>query len=144
MKNPPALVQPKAMTGSPVKRAAFCRSKDMVAPANMNDASGTLQERMIQAKDKVLGLQSKIDELKSSRFANWSSLQAIAQSMGVLQDSSSLKVRRLLKGHFGKVYATDWAGSGNELVSASQDGKLIIWDAMLSKYFGIICRHMMY
>lgn len=55
-----------------------------------------------------------------------------------------LKNRRQLKGHFGKVYAMHWAGSGGsasnsanktgdpfatELVSASQDGKLIVWDA---------------
>jgi len=31
---------------------------------------------------------------------------------------------------FGKVYALHWAGSGSEkLVSASQDGKLIVWNA---------------
>mmetsp|Transcript_16300 Transcript_16300/g.28872 ORF Transcript_16300/g.28872 Transcript_16300/m.28872 type:complete len:348 (+) Transcript_16300:152-1195(+) len=42
-----------------------------------------------------------------------------------------LKARRQLRGHFGKVYAMHWAGSGKaeELVSASQDGKLIIWNA---------------
>mmetsp|Transcript_5348 Transcript_5348/g.13739 ORF Transcript_5348/g.13739 Transcript_5348/m.13739 type:complete len:346 (-) Transcript_5348:353-1390(-) len=40
-----------------------------------------------------------------------------------------LKNRRILKGHFGKVYAMHWAGAGSEkLVSASQDGKLIIWN----------------
>ena len=42
-------------------------------------------------------------------------------------------VRRVLKGHFGKVYAMHWGGAlasggGTELVSASQDGKLIIWN----------------
>mmetsp|Transcript_1824 Transcript_1824/g.3281 ORF Transcript_1824/g.3281 Transcript_1824/m.3281 type:complete len:347 (+) Transcript_1824:361-1401(+) len=43
---------------------------------------------------------------------------------------NNLRPRRTLKGHFGKVYALHWAGSGTEkLVSASQDGKLIIWNA---------------
>ncbi|GMI41977.1 hypothetical protein TeGR_g8250, partial [Tetraparma gracilis] len=36
----------------------------------------------------------------------------------------------ILKGHFGKVYAMHWAGDSTQLVSASQDGKLIIWNAM--------------
>merc|ERR1712196_459211 len=38
---------------------------------------------------------------------------------------------RHLRGHFGKVYAMHWAGpsSHRTLVSASQDGKLIIWNA---------------
>lgn len=38
------------------------------------------------------------------------------------------KLRRTLKGHFGKVYAMHWAGDSQNLVSASQDGKLIIWN----------------
>jgi len=40
------------------------------------------------------------------------------------------KEKRVLRGHFGKVYALHWSGKGNELiVSASQDGKLIVWNA---------------
>jgi len=47
------------------------------------------------------------------------------------------KLHRKLKGHFGKVYALHWAECGgadgmdgsSALVSASQDGKLIIWNA---------------
>jgi len=40
------------------------------------------------------------------------------------------KEKRILKGHFGKVYAMHWSGKGSELiVSASQDGKLIVWNA---------------
>ena len=43
-----------------------------------------------------------------------------------------MKVRRTLKGHFGKVYSMQWAGNGTDLVSASQDGKLIVWNALLN------------
>ena len=39
-----------------------------------------------------------------------------------------MKVRRTLKGHMGKVYALHWAADRRHLVSASQDGKLIVWD----------------
>lgn len=38
-------------------------------------------------------------------------------------------VVRSLRGHFGKIYALHWAGNDKQLVSASQDGKLLIWDA---------------
>ena len=40
--------------------------------------------------------------------------------------------RRSLKGHFGKIYAMHWAGEAmsENLVSASQDGKLIVWNAL--------------
>lgn len=44
----------------------------------------------------------------------------------------SLKVRRTLKGHLAKVYALHWSKDKRHLVSASQDGKLIIWDAYTS------------
>jgi len=45
----------------------------------------------------------------------------------------NIKNRRVLKGHFAKIYAMHWADSdgeaGKQLVSASQDGKLIVWNA---------------
>lgn len=44
------------------------------------------------------------------------------------QMKPSLKQRRILRGHFGKVYALHWAKDSRHLVSASQDGKLIIWN----------------
>lgn len=42
--------------------------------------------------------------------------------------SIQLKQRRILKGHFGKIYAMHWSSDSRHLVSASQDGKLIIWN----------------
>ena len=45
-------------------------------------------------------------------------------------DKTIIKQRKLLKGHYGKVYAMHWSGDSRRLVSASQDGKLIIWDGL--------------
>lgn len=41
----------------------------------------------------------------------------------------TMKTRRLLKGHLAKVYALQWSKDNQHIVSASQDGKLIVWDA---------------
>jgi guanine nucleotide-binding protein G(I)/G(S)/G(T) subunit beta-1 len=44
----------------------------------------------------------------------------------------NVKNRRVLKGHFAKIYAMHWAENrevSKNLVSASQDGKLIVWNA---------------
>lgn len=41
----------------------------------------------------------------------------------------NVRVRKTLRGHLSKVYAMDWASDSRHLVSASQDGKLIVWDA---------------
>ena len=38
-----------------------------------------------------------------------------------------MRVRRTLRGHLAKIYALHWATDNRHLVSASQDGKLIIW-----------------
>ena len=40
-----------------------------------------------------------------------------------------MRQRRILRGHLAKIYAMHWAGDRRHLVSASQDGKLIVWDA---------------
>jgi WD40 repeat protein len=41
----------------------------------------------------------------------------------------TMRPRRSLKGHLAKIYAMHWAQDRRHLVSASQDGKLIVWDA---------------
>ncbi len=41
----------------------------------------------------------------------------------------NMRPRRVLKGHLAKIYAMHWSTDRRHLVSASQDGKLIIWDA---------------
>ena len=40
-----------------------------------------------------------------------------------------MRPRRTLKGHLAKIYAMHWSQDKRHLVSASQDGKLIVWDA---------------
>lgn len=40
----------------------------------------------------------------------------------------SLRTRKTLRGHLAKIYAMHWATDSRNLVSASQDGKLIVWD----------------
>ncbi|XP_020783187.1 guanine nucleotide-binding protein G(I)/G(S)/G(T) subunit beta-3b [Boleophthalmus pectinirostris] len=39
-----------------------------------------------------------------------------------------LKNRKTLKGHLAKIYAMHWGTDSRQMVSASQDGKLLIWD----------------
>ncbi|VDO05811.1 unnamed protein product [Rodentolepis nana] len=46
--------------------------------------------------------------------------------------SLNIKVRRILKGHQGKVLSLAWSLDKRHVVSSSQDGKLFVWDAFLS------------
>lgn len=49
-----------------------------------------------------------------------------------------LKARRTLKGHLGKVYAMAWASDKRHLVSASQDGKMIVWNGFTTNKYHMI------
>lgn len=49
-----------------------------------------------------------------------------------------MKVKRTLKGHLAKIYAMHWASDKRHLVSASQDGKLIVWDAFTTNKVTVI------
>lgn len=81
-------------------------------------------------------LEQEIERLKTEIQQIWDQ-QVDAQPLkdhsgeaGRASDKWSLKMRRMLRGHFGKIYAMHWSSSNNHyLVSASQDGKLIIWNA---------------
>jgi len=55
-------------------------------------------------------------------------LAVISKKKGVPEIQAALRQRRILKGHFGKIYALHWSMDSRHLVSASQDGKLIIWN----------------
>jgi guanine nucleotide-binding protein G(I)/G(S)/G(T) subunit beta-1 len=53
-----------------------------------------------------------------------------SMDLDLIRIPPATKLRRQLKGHFGKVTAMHWAGDSQSLVSASQDGKLLLWNAL--------------
>jgi len=74
-------------------------------------------------------VQSPLNELKE-KIDQARTMKRNGGFPSAAKPSISPKEKRVLKGHFGKVYAMHWSGKGNELiVSASQDGKLIVWQA---------------
>lgn len=86
----------------------------------------SVKERYEQCKKECDTLRKKIDDLRGDEQENHLSLAA--QEKGVQPSVSQLKARRTLKGHFGKIYAMHWSSDSKNLVSASQDGKLIVWN----------------
>lgn len=49
-----------------------------------------------------------------------------------------MKAKRTLKGHLAKIYAMHWSTDRRHLVSASQDGKLIVWDAYTANKIHVV------
>lgn len=87
------------------------------------------QQRIKEITAASKTLKEQIEELK--RQKQGTSLGAAATDMP--QMTYELRSRRKLQGHFGKVYAMHWASDSVHLVSASQDGKLIIWDGSTTR-----------
>jgi len=87
-----------------------------------------MQARIQQARREAETLKDRIkrkkDELADTTLRNVSS-----QSHEPIPKNQLMKTKRTLKGHLAKIYAMHWSTDRRHLVSASQDGKLIIWDA---------------
>lgn len=82
--------------------------------------------------------QAQIDDVKNSIAEiqdnlDGEALATTARNQGISDCTfvNKMKQRKMLTGHFGKIYAMDWGPDNDRLVSAAQDGKLIIWNAML-------------
>jgi len=78
-------------------------------------------------KQDIQQLKQKIQEHRGDPEGEQPLAEA-SKKKGVSEINAALKQRRILKGHFGKIYAMHWSTDSRHLVSASQDGKLIIWN----------------
>ena len=85
---------------------------------------------MIELKDET---DKEIQSLKKEIEAAKAQLDTDnLEDRGLPVLKPMIKNRRVLKGHFAKIYAMHWAAGQTvkqNLVSASQDGKLIVWNA---------------
>lgn len=84
-------------------------------------------------EEKALAEELKSQLQKEKEKFNDSTLARETEKLDSIPKDAKLKPRRTLKGHLAKVYSMHWAPSkeyANLLVSASQDGKLLVWDAL--------------
>ncbi|KAJ1332614.1 hypothetical protein BSLG_008243 [Batrachochytrium salamandrivorans] len=85
-----------------------------------------IAEKIANVRREAESLKEKIKQ-KRDALAD-TTLKAVAADIEPLP-RIMMKVRRTLKGHLAKIYAMHWGSDKRHLVSASQDGKLIVWDA---------------
>ncbi|KAG8898341.1 histone deacetylase [Tulasnella sp. 403] len=88
-----------------------------------------LQEKLAAARREADGLKEKIRAQRETLADT--TLRAMAQEVEPLP-RIVMRIRRNLRGHLAKIYAMHWASDVRHLVSASQDGKLLVWDAPTS------------
>uniref|UniRef100_A0A1B6D8A7 Uncharacterized protein n=1 Tax=Clastoptera arizonana TaxID=38151 RepID=A0A1B6D8A7_9HEMI len=83
--------------------------------------------------DSIETLTKEADSLKvkledERQKLNDVTLSTVAERLEVI-NYLNIKPRRVLKGHQAKVLCSDWSPDKRHIVSSSQDGKMIIWDA---------------
>ncbi|XP_002740524.2 guanine nucleotide-binding protein subunit beta-5-like [Saccoglossus kowalevskii] len=84
-------------------------------------------------EESISGLSRELETLKAKleeerHKLNDVELRLVSQRLELLPQFN-MKPRRVLKGHQGKVLAMDWSQDKRHVVSSSQDGKMIVWDA---------------
>jgi len=101
----------------------------------MSDLPARLEESQREARRLREAIEAHQKKITSQSIASFSAkYEDSAPRSGVASwgGPSTMLDTRTLKGHFGKVYALNWGGESTQLVSASQDGKLIVWNALTS------------
>ena len=89
--------------------------------------SEEIEDLSNKIKDKKMQLNGNSLVKNINMFNEWISNDKIAKK-DPKYTNPSIKMKNALKGHFGKVQALAWSSDSNELVSASQDGKILVWN----------------
>ncbi|XP_049849489.1 guanine nucleotide-binding protein subunit beta-like [Schistocerca gregaria] len=95
---------------------------------------GTIIEDIKKTKKDIEDLKASIQKKKEQLNDVDFSTMTDDLPLSVL----SIRTRRILKGHLAKIYAMQWAEDKACLVSASQDGKLLIWDSVTTNKLNAI------
>jgi guanine nucleotide-binding protein G(I)/G(S)/G(T) subunit beta-1 len=85
-----------------------------------------MNDEIERCKREIADLQSQILDLRGD--PENTPLKDASFQGGMNEAHCAMKQRRILKGHFGKIYALHWSADSRHLVSASQDGKVIVWN----------------
>lgn len=83
-----------------------------------------VQQAKARAEELKQNIRRQKERLLDTDLSEWSHQQGIAPARG-----RDLRVRRTLKGHDGKIYAMRWSYDSRHVLSAAQDGKMILWEA---------------
>ena len=105
-------------------------------------------DRLFKAKLQLETLENELKNLRSKRHekGNPTTQFHLAKDSDVdlTKLKTKIKLLKLLKGHYGKIYSLDWSQSAQlekenpSIVSVSQDGKMIFWDAISGTKSNII------
>uniref|UniRef100_H2ZC26 Uncharacterized protein n=1 Tax=Ciona savignyi TaxID=51511 RepID=H2ZC26_CIOSA len=84
------------------------------------------QQHVEELRNEAENIKKEIrDKRLALKDSSLSEVAAGVDAIGRVQ----MRTRRTLRGHLAKIYAMHWGTDSRHVVSASQDGKLILWDS---------------
>eukprot|EP01126_Amoeba_proteus_P034892 TRINITY_DN34_c0_g1_i2.p1 TRINITY_DN34_c0_g1~~TRINITY_DN34_c0_g1_i2.p1 ORF type:complete len:352 (+),score=46.68 TRINITY_DN34_c0_g1_i2:85-1140(+) len=89
----------------------------------------TLNNEIKDIKEQIKKARADKQDVSTSERSSILKTYFAANTQDLAQ-GEKLRTRRTLKGHLAKIYALHWSADQVHLVSASQDGKLLVWDAL--------------
>ncbi|KAI5611368.1 guanine nucleotide-binding protein subunit beta-5b [Silurus asotus] len=107
------------LQNEPVNYCSLCVEKMACHGLRKGESLASLKAEAESLKMKLEQERGKLHDAE---------LKQVAEKVEAL-GSFTLKSRRILKGHSNKVLCLDWCSDKRRIVSSSQDGKVIIWDA---------------
>ncbi|KAG7482952.1 guanine nucleotide-binding subunit beta-5b-like [Solea senegalensis] len=111
-----------------INYCSFCVEMMACRGLQKGESLATLKTESDTLKKKLEEERGKLNDVE---------LHQVAEKIEVL-NPLSVKTRRVMKGHTNKVLCMDWCSDKRRLVSSSQDGKVIVWDAFtLNKEHGL-------
>jgi len=108
---------------------------------NPREEVRNLKGKLEKLRDDISYLQDNINKL---RGMHEDSLKLAAEKRKIPFAETNFRQRKTLRGHYGKIYALQWRPEvktdedADNLVSASQDGKLIIWNGRTTNKISMI------
>nr|AFY06998.1 G-protein beta subunit [Ditylenchus destructor] len=93
----------------------------------MRQENNMAMEEMVREAEQLQTEIAKRDD--SGAHNNDTAMLADAAKHLKPLEKKQLTNRAVLRGHLSKIYAMHWASDSRNLVSASQDGKMVVWDA---------------
>lgn len=115
------LNRPHPLSVSDVSRQKFGMSRRLSSVTHSD--LGAAQAEAEALRDRIRGIKEQMNDTNLLDYS-------VANQVPPL-GHSGIKTRRTLRGHLGKIYAIQAApdsANSSSVISASQDGRLLIWD----------------
>ena len=88
-----------------------------------------VQEQIEKARHETKDLQNQIEKVKA-RKQDTNLLEMTASVPAITPGAINLKPVGILKGHTNKIADFRWSRNSKLILSASQDGFMIVWDSL--------------